>query len=56
MKKKPEKKHELEIKIKKDVHNEIMLEKVEKVWELDTGIYYSRCAGFFPQLDFSGTN
>ena len=21
-----------------------------------TGIYYSRCTGFFPEVDFSGTN
>ena len=38
-KKKPEKDHELEIKNKKDVHNVIMSEKVENVWELDKLIF-----------------
>ena len=38
-KKEPEKDHELEIKNKKDVHNVIMSEKVENVWELDKLIF-----------------
>ena len=38
-KKEPEKEHELEIKNKKDVHDVIMSEKVENVWELDQLIF-----------------